>query len=282
MNHLISITKSDGTRELFEEEKLINSLRKVGASGDTIDQIIDDVAKYMWDGMPTSDIYTRAFALLKKYSVGTAIKYSIRRALIELGPEGFPFERFVARIFQNWGYSSVTDQALMGSCVEHEIDVVAWKDQDLAMVEAKFHNEFGIKSDMKVALYVKARYDDLADNFFDYGGAKRKLTERWLITNTKFTEKAIAYGECKDLKMVGWNYPAKNNLHEIIEQNGLHPITCIAALSHQQKKDLIGKNVLTCIDIVARPEVLKEIGVKDEIIFEKIQTEAQFVIEQAK
>ena len=282
MNHLISITKSDGTRELFEEEKLINSLRKVGASGDTIDQIIDDVAKDMWDGMPTSDIYTRAFALLKKYSVGTAIKYSIRRALIELGPEGFPFERFVARIFQNWGYSSVTDQALMGSCVEHEIDVVAWKDQDLAMVEAKFHNEFGIKSDLKVALYVKARYDDLADNFFDYGGAKRKLTERWLITNTKFTEKAIAYGECKDLKMVGWNYPAKNNLHEIIEQNGLHPITCIAALSHQQKKDFIGKNVLTCIDIVARPEVLKEIGVKDEIIFEKIQTEAQFVIEQAK
>lgn len=281
MNHLISITKSDGTTQLFEEEKLASSLKRVGASPEVVDDIVDEVEKEIWEGMPTTDIYRRAFVLLHKHSMPTAVKYSIRRALMELGPDGFPFERFVARIFKMWGYDTITDQNVLGGCVEHEIDVVAWKKDSLAMAEAKFHNEFGLKSDLKVALYVKARYDDLSDAVFDYGGEKRKLTERWLITNTKFTDRAIQYGTCKDLKMLGWNYPVKESLHDIIEQNGLHPITCMSTLTRDQKKDLIGRNVLVCIDIVGNPNVLHDIGVKPEDT-EKILTEAQVIIEQAK
>ena len=45
MNHLITITKADGTKQLFEEEKLVNSLRKVGAPIQVIDEIVDDVEK---------------------------------------------------------------------------------------------------------------------------------------------------------------------------------------------------------------------------------------------
>ena len=281
MNHLISITKSDGTKQLFEEEKLINSLKRVGASPEIIEDIVEEVEKEMQEGMETAHIYRRAFALLHKHSMPTAIKYSIRRALMELGPDGFPFEKFVARIFKMWGYETITDQNLLGGCVEHEVDVVAWKDGSLAMAEAKFHNEFGIKSDLKVALYVKSRYDDLADSTFSYGGEDRKLTERWLITNTKFTDRAIKYGTCKDLKMLGWNYPIKGNLHDIIEQNGLHPITCMTTINKEQKRELISRNCLVCIDVVGNPNILNEIGIKDTDR-EKVLTEAQIIIEQAK
>jgi phenylpyruvate tautomerase PptA (4-oxalocrotonate tautomerase family) len=281
MNRLISITKADGAKQLFEEEKLVNSLRRVGASDQVIDEIVNEVEKEMWEGMTTADIYHRSFELLRKHSRHAAIKYSIRRALLELGPDGFPFEKFVARIFKMWDYESLVDQTLVGTCVEHEIDVVAWKDNELAMVEAKYHNEFALKSDLKVALYVKARFDDLADNLFDFGGKQRKLTERYLITNTKFTDKAVTYGKCKDLKLIGWNYPEKGNLHDIIEQNGLHPITCIASLSRQQKKDLISRNVLVCIDVVGKPPCLDEIGVK-EPEKEKVLTEVQMIIEETK
>ncbi|MGC9605653.1 MAG: ATP cone domain-containing protein [Minisyncoccia bacterium] len=283
MDRPISVTKSDGTKQLFDEEKLVNSLRRVGASAGAIDEITDEIEKEMWDGMPTTDIYSRAFNLLKKHHHPTAVKYSVRRALFELGPDGFPFEKFVARIFRLWGYEAVTDQTLTGTCVEHEVDVVAWKGDELAMAEAKFHNVFGLKSDLKVALYVKARFDDLTETIFDFGGRERKLspTGHYLVTNTKFTDSAVKYGECKDLKMIGWNYPAKGSLHKIIEENGLHPVTCLTSLSHQEKRDVIGRGVLTCVDLIGTPAVLKDAGVKGEAA-EKVLTEAELIVEQAK
>jgi hypothetical protein len=281
MNHVINIVKNDGTRELFEEEKLVNSLRRVGVAPQAIDEIVDEVESKMRDGMSTGEIYSLAFSLIKRHSAPQAAKYSIRRGMMELGPDGFPYEKFVARIFRMWGYETVTDQNVSGKCVSHEIDVVAWKGDELAMVEAKYHNEFGAKCDLKVALYVKARFDDIVGNDFMYGGKKRKLTERWLTTNTKFTDRAIKYGECNGLKLMGWNYPNKGNLREIIEENGLHPITCLTSLTVQEKKDLAARDMLTCVDLVGKPGILADIGVKDDRT-EKVLTEAQVIIEEAK
>jgi len=281
MNHLIQITKSDGTRQLFEEEKLINSLKRVNASPEVIEEIVMKVEEEMHDGMTTSEIYRRAFELLKKHSTPVAIKYSVRRALLDLGPDGFPFEKFIAKIFEMWGYETLTDQTVMGSCVPHEIDVVAWKDKELAMVEAKFHNGIGLSSDVKVTLYVKARYDDIENVLFDYGGVVRKLTQRWLITNTKFTERAIHYSVCKNLKLIGWNYPSGNSLHEIIEGNGMHPITTIESLTHDQKRDLIGRNILTCRDLLAKPDEIHAVGIKSDMV-STILAEAKMIIESGK
>ncbi len=277
----ITITKSDGTRELFQPDKLANSLRKVGASKEAINEITAEVERGMKDGMTTTDIYRQAFELLKKHHHPTAVKYSMRRAIMDLGPDGFPFERFVARIFRLWGYETKTDQTVPGSCIAHEIDVIAWKAGKLVFVEAKYHNEFGMKSDAKVALYIEARREDVSGVDFDYGGIKRKVSEFWLVTNTKFSDQAIKYGECKGLKLVGWNYPAKGNLHDIIEQNGLHPITTMASLSHEQKKDLIGRDVMVCLDIIGNPAVLDQIGIRGDTK-ERVLTEAQMIIEQAK
>lgn len=281
MNHLVSIIKSDGTRQLFEEEKLVNSLKRVGASGEVIDEVVDQIGSEIRDGMTTSEIYRRAFDLLKRSSAKVAAKYSVRRAMIELGPEGFPFEKYVARIFNLKGYETLTDQVVPGKCVEHEIDVIAWKDDNLAMIEAKYHNEFGLKSDLKVSLYVKARYDDIAGNVFDFGGRKRTLNEKWLVTNTKFTDKAIKYGQCVGMKLLGWNYPPNESLHDLISSGGLQPITCLTSLSRDQKKELISKGVIMCLDIVGNPRYLYDAGIKPEE-HENILTEAQIVIENAK
>lgn len=281
MNHLITVTKSDGTTQLFEEEKLIQSLRKSGAVPEVVDDIVEEVENEMKDGISTAEIYRRAFELLKKHSYHIAAKYSIRRAIFDLGPDGFPFEKFVAKIFNIWGYEAITDQAVMGNCVDHEIDVVAWKDDNLAMVEAKFHNELGLKSDLKVVLYVYARYEDLKNTTFNFGGSKRKLSEGWLITNTKFTEKAVKYGECKGLKMIGWNYPQMGNLHDIISQFNLHPITSLLSLSKQQKRDLVDRNILICSDLFHNEKVLHDIGLHQDVI-EKVREEAQSMARLAK
>ncbi len=271
MNHLITITKADGERELFEEQKLVGSLKNAGGNDEIIDDILEHLNREIYDGMPTSEIYAHAFKLLRSHSMPVAIKYSLRRALSELGPDGFPFEKYVAKIFQAWGYETLTDQMIMGGCVSHEMDVVAWDKKKLVMVEAKFHNELDLKSDLKVALYIKARFDDIKENMFDYGG-KRKLDEGWLVTNTKFTDQAIRYGECVGIKLLGWNYPQKGNLQDIIESLRLHPFTCLTTLSNVNKKNLLAKGVVLCTDIYDNPNVLTEIGLKspntDEIIAE--------------
>ncbi len=262
MNHLITITKANGAKELFEQTKLEESLRNAGGNDQIIEDIINHIGKEMYDGMPTHEIYSHAFRMLREHSMPIAIKYSLRRALSDLGPDGFPFEKYVAKIFQAWGYETLTDQTVVGVCVSHEMDVVAWKDQSLVMVEAKFHNELGMKSDMKVALYIKARFDDLKGNKFNFGGVERNLSEGWLVTNTKFTDQAIKYGECNGLKMIGWNYPLKGNLQDIIEELHLHPFTCLISLTNEQKKNLLSKGVVLCMDIYNNQSILGEIGVK--------------------
>ncbi|MDB5259530.1 MAG: hypothetical protein JWO73_738 [Candidatus Taylorbacteria bacterium] len=260
MNHLLYVTKADGSRELFEEEKLAESLKRVGGSDALIDEIVEKIEAEMNSSMTTGEIYQHAFELLRKHEAPVAVKYSLRRALSELGPEGFPFEKYIAELFRAQGYQALTDQMVMGACVPHEVDVVAWNEQKLVMVEAKFHNEFGLKSDVKVALYVKARFDDIKGNMFDYGGIHRTMTEGWLVTNTKFTDQAIKYGECKGLKMIGWNYPHHGSLQHIIESSGLHPLTCLVSVSNVHKKLLIAKGVVLCRDLKQRPELLKQVG----------------------
>ncbi len=223
MQNKIFIVKSDGTKQAFEAEKLRASLAKAGASEEVREKIAHHIAGEVRDGMNTGDIYHHAFELLRKMEHPVAERYSLKRALASLGPTGFPFEHFVADIFKAKGFEALTDQIVQGKCTSHEIDVVAWKGDELIMAEAKFHHEFGLKSDVKVALYVKARFDDLSEQKFSYGGAARPLTQGLLVTNTSFTDKAIEYSECAGARLIGWNYPKRGNLHDLIIESGVYP-----------------------------------------------------------
>ena len=271
----VQVIKADGTREEFLPEKLLQSLARSGADSEVSEHILRTVEAKIHDGMKTSDIYKNAFSLLHEMKSPVARTYSLRRAVMELGPSGFPFEDFVAQILKRKGYEVKTREVALGECVEHEVDVVAWNDRTLIMAEAKFHNELGVKSDLKVALYVKARIDDLKGTTFTYGGRERTLDEGWLITNTKFTSTAIHYAECKGLTLLGWNYPARGNLQDLILETKVHPITCLVSLSGTQKRSLLSRGVVLCSDLISNPEYVKGFGFSDQKIkklFEEIHS----------
>jgi hypothetical protein len=264
----IFVVKSTGEKELFDPKKLVSSLKKAGAGDSHANEIVAHIGNELMSGMTTSEIYRHAFELLRKVARPAAARYSMKRAIAELGPNGFPFEKFVAELFKARGFDAVTDQIVQGHCVEHEIDVVAWRDKgmggELVMVEAKFHNEPGLKSDIKVALYVKARFDDLKEREYDYGDKKRKLTSWQLITNTKFSDRAIAYAECQELSLIGWNYPAKGNLEDLINESGLHPLTSLTTLSQTEKRLLLEEGLVLCKQLldkvhILRPETVEEL-----------------------
>ena len=270
----IHVVKANGKTEAFSPLKLENSLLKSGADHETVDDIVRHVAAELKEGMSTSQIYKHAFFLLGKKQKPVATRYSLRRAIMELGPSGFPFEDFVGHILREKGFEVMTDQMVLGGCVEHEVDVVAWNENKLIMAEAKFHNGLGIKSDLKVALYVKARFDDLRDTTFLYG-KERKLDEGWLITNTKFSSTAIHYAECKGLTLIGWNYPKQGNLQDMIVDSGLHPLTCLTSLSASQKKMLLMRGIVLCKSLKEDAAILRSIGLnslKADKVIQEIST----------
>jgi len=263
----INIVKANGKTEAFNSVKLENSLMLAGADTATAEDVADQITRELTPGMTTAQIYKHAFSLLHSKKNVAATRYSLRRAISDLGPSGFPFEKFVAELLKEQGYETLTDQMVLGECVPHEVDIIAWNDKKLIMAEAKFHNEFGLKSDVKVALYIKARMDDLKDNKFFYG-KERNLDEGWLVTNTKFTETAIHYGECKGLTMIGWNYPKVGNLQDMIVNASLHPITAIQSLSGSQKSMLLTRGIVLCKSLIADQTILHSLGISESGISE--------------
>lgn len=254
----ITITKADGTKEFFKVEKLRRSLRRAGASPTEINEIIAEVDQTLYDGIKTQEIYRNAFALLREGRPTAAARYSLRRALFNLGPTGFPFEQFLGRLFEKEGYSTRTGIMIQGKCAEHEIDIAAYRADHSFVGEAKFHARPGIKSDLQVAMYSYARLLDLKEERIcmdDVCG----ITEFWLITNTKFTSTARQYGTCVGLKMLSWDFPKNNNLHDRIQRAGVYPITVLQSLSASQKETLISRQIILCEDILKNEHLLRHL-----------------------
>lgn len=253
------ITKADGTTEEFDPQKLIQSLKRAGASESLTMQILQDVEKEIGRGTTTSELYYKAFQLLRGSEHVSAARYAIRKAVLELGPSGFPFERFMAEIFAARGYQTEVGAILKGRCVEHEVDLVATKDGTRTIAELKFHNEAGYKTDVKVALYIHARFEDLKQ-----AGPGREHDVPLLITNTKFTQNAIDYGTCVGLSLIGWTYPHTGNLQDLIQETHMYPITVLTTLSNQEKKMLIDANVGLCSAVARDADVLEKAGIAKE------------------
>ncbi len=264
MNRVVQITKADGTQEAFDPQKLEQSLRRAGATSSVITDIVQKITSELKEGMTTKKIYQRAFALLRrKEHTPVAAKYSLKKAVFDLGPSGFPFEDFVAEIFRARGYSVTVGSVLKGKCAEHEVDIVAHaspeKNKDSFGGEVKFHNHPGVKTDLKDALYVHARFEDLSGTARTSEGST--IVSGKLITNTKFTENAIKYGECVGLSLLAWDYPAKGNLFELIGETGLHPLTCLTTLPKRDAKRLLENKIVLCRSVKSNPSILEEFGV---------------------
>ena len=250
------ITKADGTRESFDGHKLMASLARAGADRTSAAEISDVVEGELFDGITTQEIYRRAFARLREQRRGIAARYSLKRAVWDFGPSGFPFETYVAALLRAEGWESATDRIIKGACVDHEVDVVAKKGQETLYVEAKFHNSPGFKTDLKTALYVKARMDDIR------AAAKTKGTIRGLlVTNTKFTTHASRYAACAGLELLSWEEPNGHTLHDRIDDAGLYPITALTTLSRREKMYLLEKRIVLCSELATHTRALDEAGV---------------------
>ncbi len=269
----IEVVKHSGQRAIFSIEKLKASLRKSGAEEQLVNEISNLVRDELYQGISTNEIYHRAFALLKKKKKGYASKYKLKKAIYELGPTGFPFEKFIGALLFYSGYEVKTGQFLPGKCVMHEVDVVAHKNGQHIIAECKFHSDESRNCDVKIPLYIHSRYRDIL-NFYNKGNHPNKPNEGWVVTNTRFSEDAIKYGECIGLYLLSWDLPKDNGIKDRIDRLGLYPITVSTLLNQREKQFLLSRDVVLCKQLLNDHFYLDHLAISDkrkERILEEIK-----------
>lgn len=279
-NYNFEVVKSSGKKVKFSLSKLRSSLKRSGANKETIDSIIDKVRDELYQGISTKEIYNRAFALLKKKKSYLASRYKLKKAIYELGPTGFPFERFIEEVLKYSGYETFVGEVLDGKCVSHEIDVIANKNDETILIECKFHGEQGLNCNVKVPLYIHSRYNDI-QAAWKTNGNKTKLTNCWVVTNTRFSEDAVQYGRCVGLYLLSWDYPNNESLRDRIDALGLYPITVSTLLSNREKQFLLSRNIVLCRQLLGDTFYLDHLGIS-ESRKEKILKEIEALCRSSK
>lgn len=236
---MVNIVKANGQREPFSEKKLRHSIQRAGIPAGLQQEVVNRVEAGLHEGITTAEIYRTIIEYLgKSEEPYTKTRYTLKEAIMLLGPSGYPFEDYFAQILESRGYEVKTRQIMKGRCVTHEVDVLARKNGKTSMVEAKFHNSTGARTDVHVSMYTKSRFDDIKERY--------SLNDAIIITNTKVTVDAIAYAECVGMKIFGWDYPNEGSLRDVIEEYKLFPITSLTTISPSQKTRLIQNHVVLC------------------------------------
>lgn len=254
------VIKSSGEKVDFSISKLRNSLYRSGADELTVDNILNVVRDELYQGISTKEIYNRAFALLKKSKSIYASKYKLKKAIYELGPTGFPFEKFIGALMEYSGYKVEVGKVVQGKCVAHEIDVMAVKNGQHIMAECKFHNEKTTTCNVKVPLYINSRYNDVVTQ---YKNSPNCPNEGWVVTNTRFTTDAIIYGKCVGLFLLSWDYPKDNGLKDRIDRLGLYPITVSTLLTNREKQFLLSRDIVLCRQLLQDVFYLDHLGISE-------------------
>ncbi len=262
------IVKADGSSEEFDPKRLVLSLERSGASTISAERIAKTITETITPRTSSKEIYVRAFALLRKEERPVAARYALRRALLELGPSGHPFEDFISHLFRAEGWQVETRKTIRGKCVQHEVDFYAsHKEQnEFLAAELKYHNDPGYKTDLKVALYVKSRFDDIFA--CDPSVRSCPIDRGILITNTKFTSEAIAYAECSGVELLGWGYPLGDNLFTRMSRAKTYPITALTGLSRSEKRLLIDHGTIAVDEVIRDRRLLDVLHLSSERVGE--------------
>jgi hypothetical protein len=272
----IQVIKGNGERVLFDPEKLKQALASSGAEIAEQEKITNQVESKLFDGIHTQKIYQMAFDLLKKESHKIAGRYSLKNAIMEMGPTGFPFEIYVGKIFESMGYEVETGVFVQGKCIQHEVDVIARKPGEMIMLECKFHMDSSANSGVQVPLYVQSRYLDVKASWEKQYGKDIRY-RGGVVNNTRFSDDAINYANCAGLLIISWNYPLDTGLKYWIDKNKLHPVTCLLSLTKKEKQYLLEKEIVLCNQLNKNLDVLRDMGLAENQI-KKIIREAENLI----
>lgn len=258
-HHTVLIKKASGHTEAFDVNKLRASLKNAGAGQSAIEEVVSEIEEWVFDGVTTSQIYSRAFKIFRQISTSGALLYKLKQAILEMGPSGYPFEHFVGELFKRQGYEVQVGQVMEGASVSHEMDVIAAKGQELILGECKYSHKQGFSVSVQVPLYVHSRVNDIVDKLQKKERYQGFSFVPWIFTNGRFTSDSTQYSRAKGIKLMSWDHPSGHALKDLIERQRMFPITILSNLSKSQKSKLLMEGIVTCEQLMNQSDKLDQL-----------------------
>ncbi len=242
------ITKSNGQVVPFDPNRIIGSITRTGVDKKTARQILKVIEGKLTPKMHTRAIYKLVTQELENQKPWAAARYSLRDAIIKLGPAGYNFEKYVAAILAAYGYKTDTPDTYQGACIAHEIDVTAEKDGRAAFIEAKFRHDFRATITIKDTMATWSRFLDLVDG--SKVGLCPHFDEVWIVTNARFTDQSLEFGHCKNMKLTGWNHPHERSFAQMVDLDSLYPMTILKDLKPNEIEQFAKADIMLCREII--------------------------------
>jgi len=271
----VFVIKADGTRQLFDREKVVKTCLRMGASRKIADEVAEKVEKRLYDGIPTSKILQMTFSLLRKYKPAIRHLLDLRKglSLMDSKPE---FENFVQILLAHNGFEVTPSRLVTGKCVKHEVDAIARKDGITYFVEAKHHVNYHTPTGLDESRIARAVLEDVTEGF-ELGKGNLKIDRAMIVTNTRYSEHARRYGKCRNILQIGWSSPANLSLQNMIEEKNLYPLSCLRDLKSETKTKLVNSGIVLMKQLFEeKPSTLaRKTGVQKETlkqIIEKAKT----------
>ena len=260
---MVLVRKADGRLEPFDRSKVFRTAIYLGLERADAEKLADEVSERVRDGMPTSEILVMIHELAREIRPELKHMRDLREAISRMRPKP-DFEEYVRLVLRAAGYSVEPGRVLEGRCVSHEIDGVAFKDDEVFAVEVKHHVNYHTYTGLDVVLQLWAALTDLVEGYrlglhgYDFSSAI-------LACNTKISAHAERYARCKGIKYMGWKYPRAFALSDIVSSHKLYPLTIIRVLSSDQIARLGDSGIVAVNQLKElRKEELMEITGLDE------------------
>ena len=172
----VYVTKADGSKQLFDKEKIVQTCQRMGANRDVAIQVAQEVEKNLYPNITTQQILQIIFTIMRKHKPAVQHLFDLKQgiSLMEPKPE---FEVFVRVLLAHNGFQVKPNAILRGLCGEHEVDAIATKDGLTYLVEAKHHSNYHALTGLDESRIARAIIEDVTDGYTN-GGAEIRMIGR--------------------------------------------------------------------------------------------------------
>ncbi len=269
-----------GNRKEYTPEKIIDSVTRAGFSEGTAEEIEENVRERVESGMQSEDLYRIVYEEMEAFNEAYALRYRLREAIGVLDPNYHEFEKYMCQVLAQDGINTEWSPRPLpqGACSEHEIDIIGRTDGTTYAIECKHHFHYHRLTGMDVAMIQFAALDDLKEGYEQGVEHAIDVDQSWVIVNTKLSEHAKNYAECKGIRMTAWNYPEDNSLREIVERNSAYPMTILRP-EEDEKEALSKQNILTLQQLLDLDEDTMEALTLSKDHIQDLQQQAQELLD---
>lgn len=241
------VQKADGSLQQFDAAKVMKTCLRLGASRRSAEKITLEIEEQIQDGTRTQDILQMIYSKLQLHKPAIPHLTDLRKALSLISPRAF--EVYIQQLLREHGYRVTPNQIVQGKCITHEVDAIASKEDQVYLVEIKHHVNYHSPTGLDESRIARAVFEDITEGYQE-GVNSLQINRAMIVTNTKFSDHSLQYSQCRGIDQIGWSFPIKKGLQDLIEEKHFHPLTCLKGLDEGLYSALTSNDIIALKHIV--------------------------------